>query len=185
MKVFKINAGNPIVPRNSKDPASQFPNLRKANKQLIDRYSRIKKAMRLYIKELDKRIVTNVKYEYLIDAQKYDEIDIFIQQLLNEELLDNRAGTFTRSWWYNSNTSQAYEDATEDIINSAHSITPPEVGAALYNEVQSISPESRSSPAAFSAWFFALLCLVVAIIASFDKHIAKEALYLYYDGIVN
>lgn len=149
MKIFKINAGNPIVPRNSKDPASQFPNLRKANKQLIDRYSRIKKAMRLYIKELDKRIVTNVKYEYLIDAQKYDEIDIFIQQLLNEELLDNRAGTFTRSWWYNDNTSQAYEDATEDIIKSAHSITPPEVGVALYNEVQSISPESRFMSRAF------------------------------------
>ncbi len=155
MKVFSINVGNPIVPKNAKDPAAQFGNLRKANKQLVKRYKNIKKGMRELISGLDKRvistnsivisgkIITNVKYEYLIDVQKYNEIDLFIQQLLNEELLDNQAGVFTRSWWLNANLSQAYEDATEDIINSAHAITPPSVGLELYNEVQSITPESR------------------------------------------
>ena len=144
MKIFSINAKNPIVPRNAKDPAGQFPNIRKGNAQLVTRYRNIKKGMRELIDGVDKRIITtNVKYEYLIDVQKYNEIDIFIQQLLNEELLDNRAGVYTRDWWFNSNTSQAYEDATEDIIKSAQLITPPEVGEPLYSEVQSLLPESR------------------------------------------
>ena len=170
MKVLKINVGSPIMPIDAEDPANQRYNLNKANKQLTQRYTRIKKAMRELINGIDKRIVSansivisgkfvaNVKYEYLIDLQKYNEIDLFIQQLLNEELLDNRAGIYTRDWWLASNLTQAYEDATEDIINSAHGITPPSVGEPLYSEVQSITPESRY----FSRGFVERLALINA-----------------------
>lgn len=159
MKIVKINARDPIVPRNAKDPAGQFPNIRRANRQLITRYTRIKKGLRELIASLDKKVVTNVRYDYLIDTDVYNNIDRFIHQLLNEQLLGNREGTYTNQWWLNTNLSTAYAESTEDIIKSAKLITDESaVGEQVYNEIQSITPESRQ----FNRGFISRISLVHA-----------------------
>ena len=70
--------GSPIIPRNIADPASEFGNLRNANRTLLNRYRNIQRGIRDLIDGIDKRIVpdsavgcivSNLKYEYLVDAQ--------------------------------------------------------------------------------------------------------------------
>ncbi len=149
-KSIKINSlrksdiGFPIVPRNISDPASQFGNLRNAKKKLVARYKRIDKGMRQLIGTLDKRVIsTNIKYEYQIDATRFQNINSFIQDLLYDELLDNKGGLWTQRWWLNSNLNQAYEDGTSDVLQSSKNIATVEaVGPEISREVRSIKLES-------------------------------------------
>lgn len=143
--------GNPIVPRNAADPASEFGNLRNANRSLTKRYRNIRKGMRELIDSIDKRvvpesepggIVANIKYEYLVDPDEFQRINIFIQQLLNGELLDSDQGIFTSRWWLNSNLEQAYENGTSDTLISSKSMATVEaVGPELSQAMRSIQFE--------------------------------------------
>ncbi len=147
--MLKINAlrksdiGFPIVPRSAADPAAQFNNLRGAKKKLVARYRRIDVGMRQLIGTLDKRVIsTNIKYEYQIDATRFQNINLFIQKLLNNELLDNQNGLWTQRWWLNANLTQAYEDGTSDVLQSSKNIATVEsVGPELSREMRSIQLE--------------------------------------------
>jgi len=140
----------PIIPRNAADPAGEFGNLRNANKQLLKRYRNIQKGIRDLIASIDKRvlpegqaggIVTN-DYEYLVDAAEFRRINIFIQQLLNDELLSNRQGQYSDLWWLNSMLDQAYENGTIDtLISSKNMATIEAVGVDLSQAMKSIQPE--------------------------------------------
>jgi len=123
----KSDIGNPIVPRNAADPAAQFNNIRGAKRKLVARYLRIDKGMRQLIGTLDKRVISaNIKYEYQIDVARFQNINTFIQELLNDELLDNPSGFFTQRWWLNTNLTQAYEDGTSDVLQSSKNIATVE-----------------------------------------------------------
>jgi len=144
--MLKINSlrrsdiGNPIVPRNVADPAAQFGNIRNAKRKLVARYRRIDKGMRQLIGSLEKRVISpNIKYEYQIDVTRFQNINSFIQNLLYGELLDNQNGLWTQRWWLNANLTQAYEDGTSDLLQTAKNITTVEsVGPQLSREVRSI-----------------------------------------------
>ena len=149
MAKIKSIAG-PIIPRNAADPAGEFSNLRNANKQLLKRYRNIQKGMRDLIASIDKRvlprgqaggIVTN-DYEYLVDAQEFQRINLFIQQLFNSELLDSQQGQASNLWWLNAMLEQAYENGTIDtIISSKNMATVEAVGAELSQAMRIIQPE--------------------------------------------
>lgn len=133
---------NPIVPRNAKDPANQFSNIRDSNKQLNRRYRIITREMKSLIRGLDRTLITANRaiYDYELDSQKFNSINLFIQQLLNEQLLDNQQGTFSRSWWLNFNLENAFEDGARDLIQSAKNIsTVGNVGVDISRTVNSIS----------------------------------------------
>jgi len=137
--------GSPIIPRNIADPASEFGNLRSANRKLFNRYRNVQRGIRDLIDGIDKRIVpdsavggivTNVKYQYLVDAQEFQNINLFIQRLLYEELLDNPEGQFISRWWLNANIEQAYENGTSDTLTSSKNIATidavgPEISLAM------------------------------------------------------
>ena len=86
--IINVKVGSPLIPRNVKDPAGQFGNLRNANAQLVKRYASIKKGVRALISSFSPVIVTNAAvYEYQLDAQRYNSINLFLQQLLYDDLL--------------------------------------------------------------------------------------------------
>lgn len=133
---------NPILPKNAKDPANQFRNIRDANRQLNVRYRNITRSMKELIRGLDRTLITANRaiYDYELDAQKFNSIDIFIQQLLNDELLDNQQGVFSRNWWLNFNLENAYEDGARDLIQSAKvASTIENVGVDVARTVNSIN----------------------------------------------
>jgi len=138
----KSDIGNPIVPRNAKDPAAQFNNLRGAKRKLDARYNRIKVGIKQLIGSLDKRVIsTNIKYEYQIDALRFQNINLFIQELLYQELLDGQI-QLSPQWWLNPNLTQAYEDGTSDVLQSSKNIATVEsVGPELSRTMRSITLE--------------------------------------------
>lgn len=143
-------AANPIIPRNALDPSAQFGNLRRANNKLKARYRNIQRGMRDLIKSIDKRVVpedqggvvANVKYEYLIDLQKFNEINLFIHRLLYGELLDSETGALSPRWWLHSNLEGAFTDGTTDALRSAQRMaTVDTVGRELSQEMRQINIE--------------------------------------------
>lgn len=144
--------GHPILPRNVLDPAAQFGNLRRAKKQLTEKYRRINKAMREMILSFtpEKLVVNAVRYEYLIDAQQYNSIDVFIKQLLERELLNGGDNTFLDRWWLSSNLTTAYEDATADALQSAKNISTVEVvGPVISQSIRVMDIEQVKFSAGF------------------------------------
>lgn len=146
MKIKSI--GNPIVPRNALDPANQFSNIRSSKAQLVKRYKNINRGMKQLIASIDKRvvpdsevggIVTNIKYEYLVDAERFQSINLFIQRLLYGELLDNEQGLFTDRWWLNAHLDRAYLDGTNDALQSSKNMASVDVvGVELSRQMRSI-----------------------------------------------
>ena len=137
----RTGIGHPVLPRNALDPAAQFANLRRAKKQLTERYRRINKAMREMILSFtpEKLTVNAIRYEYLIDADQYRQIDLFIKQLLERELLNEGNDTFLNRWWLNAHVTTAYEDGTADALQSAKNISSIEtVGPVIAQTVRSI-----------------------------------------------
>ena len=142
---------DPIVPKNAADPAGQFGNIRNANAKAKIRYRNIQRGMRDLIAGIDKRvvpdsatggIVANIKYEYLVDAERFQSINLFIQQLLYNELLDSQEGELTNRWWLRANIDQAYEDGTSDALISAKNMATIEaVGPELSQAMRSIQIE--------------------------------------------
>jgi len=141
--IINAKVGNPIIPRNKEDPAGQFGNLRNANAQLRKRYTSIKKGIRELISTFSPAVVTNAAvYEYQLDAQRYNSINLFLQQLLYDDLLDNQQGVFTNRWWLNANLTSAYTDGASDALQSAKNIAVPAiVGQEISSTVRSIQLE--------------------------------------------
>ena len=154
LSIINVKVGNPVIPRKAEDPAHQFGNLRNANAQLNRRYDAIKKGIRELLKTFDPvlvsnngsyynyetelinnefvttkaELVTNVAvYKYQLDAQKYQSINLFLQQLLYGEVLDNQQGFFTNRWWLNANLTSSYTDGTSDALQSAKNIAVADV----------------------------------------------------------
>lgn len=142
--IINAKISNPIVPRNAEDPAGQFGNLRNANAQLKRKYINIKKGVRQLIGNLNPTIITNAKvYDYQLDSQKYNSINLFLQQLLYDELLDNENGNFTNRWWLNANLTSAYTDGASDALQSAKNIAVAEiVGQEISQQLRSTNLES-------------------------------------------
>lgn len=142
-RVSNARVGNPVIPRNEEDPAKQFGNLRNAKAKLRKRIKNIKAGMRRLIGTLDPVLVstnataTNANvYSYDIDANRYQSINLFIQQLLYEELLDSPQGVLTNRWWLRRNLSIGYEDGTSDALQSSKNmasidVVGPELSAAM------------------------------------------------------
>ena len=141
--IINAKVGNPIIPRNIEDPAGQFGNLRTANAQLRKRYTSIKKGLRELISTFSPVVVTNAAaYEYQLDAQRYNSINLFLQQLLYDELLDNQQGAFTNRWWLNANLTSAYTDGASDALQSAKNIAVADiVGQEISTTVRSMQLE--------------------------------------------
>lgn len=148
MKIKSI--GSPILPRNAVDPAAQFGNLRRANVTNKKRYRNIQIGMRDLIRGVDKRIVSddkggivaNIKYEYIIDPQKFQSISLFIQRLLYEELLDDAQGQLTDRWWLRAHLDEAFLDGTTDALQSSKNMATIEaVGPELSGAMRSIQIE--------------------------------------------
>ncbi len=147
--MLKINAlrksdiGNPIIPKRAADPAAQFGNLRGAKRKLEARYKRIIVGIKQMIGTFDKRVIsTNIKYEYQIDPNRFQSINLFLQELLYEELLDNQGGQLTSRWWLNANLTQSYTDGTSDVLQSSKNIATVEaVGPELSRTMRSIQLE--------------------------------------------
>ncbi len=141
--IINVKVGNPIIPRNVEDPAGQFGNLRNANAQLRKRYTSIKRSVRELISTFNPTIVTNAAvYEYQLDAQRYNSINLFLQQLLYGELLDNPQGVFTNRWWLNANINSAYTDGTSDALQSSKNIAVADiVGVEISQQVRSTQLE--------------------------------------------
>ena len=141
--IINVKVGSPLIPRNVKDPSGQFGNLRNANAQLVKRYASIKKGIRALISSFSPVIVTNAAvYEYQLDAQRYNSINLFLQQLLYDDLLDNQQGAFTNRWWLNANLTSAYTDGTSDALQSAKNIAVVDiVGQEISQQVRSTQLE--------------------------------------------
>ena len=143
LSIINAKVGNPVIPRNKEDPAAQFGNLRNANAQLNKRYKNIKRGIRELLGTFDpvqvsNELVNNVAvYEYQLDAQRYQGINLFLQQLLYGELLDNERGNFTSRWWLNANLTSAYTDGASDALQSAKNIAAPAVvGVEIAQELR-------------------------------------------------
>lgn len=132
-----------ILPIHADDPANQFPNIRGANRQLDNRFGRVQKELNALIRSLKnertqdavntyrqptkleqserdrwdkyKPVLQVNEYIYELDAQRYRQIDDFIERLLYGELLDSEAGNFTNRFWLTTNLEKAYSDSLEDI----------------------------------------------------------------------
>lgn len=81
--------------------------------------------MRRIVGDIDFEIVTvNARvYEYQVDAFQLQNINLFIQELLYGELLDNQGGQLTNRWWLNAGLEVAFEDGTSDALQSAKNVT--------------------------------------------------------------
>lgn len=164
MKINKILT--PVMPVSAHDPSGQKPNLRQAKSEVDKRFREINKQMRSLVKGLNPTVKSRndtaqnkTVYEYRIDAQKYDAINVFIQRLLNEQILDNPQGSFTHQWWLNTNLTLAYEDGTSDIIQSAKNIAPVEVvGLEIDQQLNQLSLERQQ----FTPGYQSRLALVYA-----------------------
>lgn len=140
--IINARVGNPVIPRRIDDPAGQFSNLRNANAQLKRKYARIKKGVREMIVSLKPIIVTNaVTYDYQVDSQKYNSINLYLQQLLYGELLDGNS-TVNDRWWLSLNLTDAYTDGTSDALKSAKNIAVAEiVGQQISSTIRSTQLE--------------------------------------------
>jgi hypothetical protein len=154
LSIINVKVGNPIVPKKAADPANQFGNLRNANAQLTRRYKNIKRGIRQMLSTFNPVLVSNngsyynyetklvnnefvttkadlvtnvAVYSYRLDAQRFQSVNLFLQQLLYGELLDNQQGVFTNRWWLNANLTSAYTDGTADALQSAKNIAVADV----------------------------------------------------------
>ena len=152
--IINAKVGSPIIPRNIEDPAGQFGNLRNGNAQLVKRYTSIKKGVRSLIASFSptlkatngsyynyetelvgntfiatkSELINNVAvYEYQLDAQRYNSINLFLQQLLYGDLLENPQGALTNRWWLNANLTSAYTDGASDALQSAKNIAVADI----------------------------------------------------------
>ncbi len=169
LSIINVKVGNPVIPRKKDDPANQFGNLRNANAQFNKRYKAIKKGIRELIATFDPVLVSNngsyynyetvlvnnefvttkgelinnvAVYRYQLDSQKFQSINLFLQQLLYGELLDNQQGVFTNRWWLNANLTSAYTDGTSDALQSAKNIAVPAVvGVEISQQLRSTQLE--------------------------------------------
>ena len=146
--IINVKVGNPIIPRKADDPAHQFGNLRNANAQLNKRYKNIKRGIRSMLDTFNPVLVSNelttnaAVYEYKLDAQRYQGINLFLQRLLYGELLDNEQGLFTNRWWLNANVTSAYTDGTSDALQSAKNIAVPAVvGVEISSQIRNTQLE--------------------------------------------
>lgn len=135
-----------IIPRDAGDPADQKRNLKQAQRSLNGIYARIRARINSYIKTLEfgrREATGNAKYRqptkaevaergrwdkykpvlmvnryiYELDAQRYLDIEAFIQRIFYEELLGSESGRYQSNFWFNINTTAAYKDATDELIN--------------------------------------------------------------------
>lgn len=141
--IINVRAGNPVIPRRVDDPASQFANLRNANAQLNKRYSNVEKGIRALIGTFKPVVVTNAAtYEYQLDAQRYNSISLYLQQLLYGEVLQDQQGAFTNRWWLNANIVTGYTDGASDALQSAKNIAVAEiVGQEISSTIRSTQLE--------------------------------------------
>jgi SPP1 gp7 family putative phage head morphogenesis protein len=151
MKIISIvnaKVGNPIIPRRADDPAAQFGNLRNANAQLNKRYTAIKRGVRELLGTFNPVVVSNeittnaAVYEYRLDAQRYQGINIFLQQLIYGQLLGNTEGVYTSRWWLNANLTTAYTDGASDALQSSKNIASADVvGIEVSQEIRGMQLE--------------------------------------------
>lgn len=132
MKIQKIQApkkNNPVIPKNPSDPAHQQGNVGKAQRDLKKRYSVINKQMMTLVKQQKnyQSLATNAYYKYEISSARYDSINLFIQQLLNEQLLGNPQGVLSNQWFFQSYLSKAFNDGVRDSIQSAKNLSDPNI----------------------------------------------------------
>lgn len=158
-----------ILPRDAKDPAHQFPNLRNSNRQLDRRYDVIQKRMNEFVRglkslrvnsastyrqptELERRerteniwepVLATNEYIYELDASRYMQIDRFIEQLIYEQLLGTQNGVYTPRWWLNLNLEKAYTDSIEEVVKEVNvSARTDEVSPQLSQQMSQMTPES-------------------------------------------
>lgn len=177
--IVNVRTGNPIIPRKADDPSAQFGNLRNGNAQLKKRYDSIKKGLRELMSGFNPtlkatngsyynydtqlvdnvfvtnkaELVTNVNvYEYQLDAQRYNSINLYLQQLLYGELLEDQQGAFSNRWWLNGNITTAYTDGTGDALQSAKNIAVAEiVGQQISSTIRSTQLEQIVFSQGFSS----------------------------------
>lgn len=158
--IVNVRTGNPIIPRRADDPAAQFGNLRNANAQLKKRYASIKKGLRELISSFSPAVVMNAKvYEYQLDAQRYNSINLYLQQLLYGELLEDQQGAFSNRWWLNGNITTAYTDGTSDTLQSAKNIAVAEI---VGQQISSTIRNTQLEQIVFSQGFSSRIGLVQA-----------------------
>lgn len=150
-RVANAKVGLPVMPRNEKDPARQFGNLRGARSVLSKRIANIRIGMRELINSFNPvQVTTNAKkYVYELDADRYNQVNLFIQRLLYKELLDSESGQYSSLFWLIRNLAIAYEDGTDDALQSAKNMAQPDiVGDELSEQMRSIQIEQiQFSPA--------------------------------------
>ena len=171
--IVNAKVGNPIVPRKADDPANQFSNLRNANAQLTKRYNAIKKGVRALINSFEPALVTNAAvYEYQLDAQRYNSISLYLQNLLYGELIDNEQGVFTNRWWLNANIVTGYTDGTSDALQSAKNIAVAEI---VGQEISSTVRSTQLDQIVFSQGFQSRVGLLQARVFEGMKGLADSS----------
>lgn len=148
MKILRINA-NPVKPRNEEYPTGQQRNVAGATRKLDRRYRNIARGVNEIIDSIDFRIVETNSitaneriYVYELDMDEFARVNLFLQRLLNDELLDNPQGVFTEQWWLNQNLEKSYESGTRVTLQSAKNVTTvKDAGPELSLQVRSITLE--------------------------------------------
>lgn len=171
--IVNAKTGNPIVPRKAEDPSAQFSNLRNSNAQLTRRYNTIKKGVRALINSFEPIVVTNAAvYEYQLDAQRYNSISLYLQNLLYGELIDNEQGVFTNRWWLNANIVTGYTDGTSDALQSAKNIAVTEI---VGQEISSTVRSTQLDQIVFSQGFQSRVGLLQARVFEGMKGLADSS----------
>lgn len=124
MKVNKILGR--ALPANAKDPAAQFGNIRSAKRNLDAAYARIKSGVQNLIDTFEPKLVSNVAtYEYLLDANRYQNINQFLKDLLYQELLGDQGGFIQGRYILFDGIDQAHSDGLTDAVIDAKEISDP------------------------------------------------------------
>ena len=153
MKIQAIKlkrAGNPVLPRDPRDPAHQFGNVKRAQTALNKTYKVIIKGVRDLIDQQKQiqTIATNADYyEYEISPERYNAIDRYLERLLYNQLLNSDFGTFGSNWWLRANLEKSFGDGLTDAVKSAQSMATPElVGEEVSKIARQIDTEQLFTP---------------------------------------
>lgn len=88
----------------------------------------------------------NTYYEYKIDAQRYSEINSFIEHLLFGEILGDYSGTKPHNWFFQSYLSSAFNDGINDAIRAIQDQSDRSiVGEEISRQIMSLNSDDFSA----------------------------------------
>lgn len=147
---MKVKTLSPVLPRSDKDPVGAMRQVLSSYRSINSKIERIYSGVAKRINSIQREEIAlndlgrqSKRYRYLVDDIELQDISLFIQRLINSELLENDTGLFSDLWFMNPYVEAQYQKATEQALQSSKNLASTSaVGADLSRQIRAIQAET-------------------------------------------